>query len=217
MDAIVIQCCLRKQETAGTFITRSGRIVKFVAHPNKCRTKRNVMYARPDDYNPETFRTWREHLIEYNRNKGNPLGLIQAANLYRPEVYHNLAECESWKTFILSAGWGLVRSDYLLPAYDITFSASADDCNRRAPYDQYSDFNHLEKERYKALYFFGGVDYLPLFFQLTQKLSGRKVIFYRSKHLEKTPGYDFVRYKKKRMTNWHYDCAMDFIEGGYRR
>jgi hypothetical protein len=30
------------------------------------------------------------------------------------------------KVFILSAGWGLIRADFLTPNYDITFSGSAE-------------------------------------------------------------------------------------------
>jgi hypothetical protein len=217
LDAVVIQCCSTKRTNARTFVTHNGQVVKFVAHPEQCRTAGNIIHARPDDHNPDTGITWRQHLIEYNRNPDNPLELLQAASLYKPKVYQHLAASILWKTYILSAGWGIVRSDYLLPTYDITFSASSDDYKRRKKDDDYDDFNHLEMEQHETIYFFGGTDYLPLYYMMTQNLPGRKIIYYRSKHLEKHSGYKFIRYRRKLMTNWHYDCAINFIEGRHRR
>jgi hypothetical protein len=42
-------------------------------------------------------------------------------------------------TFILSAGWGLIDATFLTPAYDITFSAKADNFVRRRKRDAFYD------------------------------------------------------------------------------
>ena len=51
------------------------------------------------------------YLIRYNRQGLNPDGLFRGAELYKPPVYRALVERSGWQNvFILSAGWGLIRS-----------------------------------------------------------------------------------------------------------
>jgi hypothetical protein len=63
-------------------------------------------------------------LIDYNENPGsNQLGLYPAFELYKNDIYRKLVDCFGIdKTFILSAGWGLIRASFLTPWYDITFT-----------------------------------------------------------------------------------------------
>ena len=69
----------------------------------------------------------------YNDNPGrNLLHLCPAYQLYQNKTYGLLVDRFGLNTvYILSAGWGLVRADYLLPYYDITFSPSAEAYKRR--------------------------------------------------------------------------------------
>jgi hypothetical protein len=120
---IVIQCSATKQDLAGTFII-SGRRVKFIAHPELHPPGETDIFSRPDDAIPSSSTTWRQHLVTYNSSGANPDHLLQAGSLYSPPAYVALLRSVGTENFyILSAGWGLVRSDFLLPDYDITFSS----------------------------------------------------------------------------------------------
>jgi hypothetical protein len=78
-----------------------------------------------------------QHLVRFysildvlEKNVGgarNPLGLYPAYRLYENRVYGRLVEAFGVENiYILSAGWGLIRADFLTPYYDITFSHSAE-------------------------------------------------------------------------------------------
>jgi hypothetical protein len=84
--------------------------------------------------------------------------------VYGNKVYERLADhFGGQKVFILSAGWGLIRADFLTPYYDITFSQSADAYKRRKKTDRYADFCMPPGDTDDDIFFFGGKDYLPLF------------------------------------------------------
>jgi len=177
-----------------------------------------VPYCRPDDPIPSSSRTWRQELLSYNQRGTNPDGLLRAADLYAHSVYRELVKEYGWaNTFILSAGWGLVRADFLLPSYDITFSSQASACNRRRKSDRYDDFNHLSDYHgihlEDTVYFCGSNDYLPLYYRLTRDLSGRKVIYHKAQSPPKEEGYVYIQYITRQSTNWHYTCAREFIQG----
>ena len=117
------------------------------------------------------------------------------------------------KVFILSAGWGLVNANFLLPDYDITFSSTAPAFKRRRKSDIYRDFCMLGNDT-DDIAFLGGKDYLPLFYGLTENLPTQKTIFFNSSHAPEIPdGYKSVRYATTTRTNWHYECANDLING----
>jgi hypothetical protein len=135
--------------------------------------------------------------------------------LYKPPIYKALVEKFGSKdVYILSAGWGLVRSDYLLPYYNITFSNQGEPYNKRRSSDLFDDFNQLSDfgvHPNETIYFFGGQDYLPLFRKLTQRIAARKVIYHSQSEMYQIQGYECIPYG--RYTNWHYSCAQDFIAG----
>jgi hypothetical protein len=213
---VVIQCAGRKAPLAGSFVC-GGRHVQFVAHPELLTTSSDVFACRPDDRLPERSATWREHLTGYNASGSNPDELLPAGQLYSPSAYGQLRRhVAPADLYILSAGWGLVRSEYLLPDYDITFSQAARPWQRRhRTRDRYEDYNHLADAPtadVEALYFFGGLDYLPLYYDLTAALPGRKVIYTAALSVPEAPGYEYIRYGSKG-TNWHYRCVTDFLAG----
>lgn len=212
---IVIQCAGKKYKSAGWLKDTSGVRVIFVAHPEKCiMTESPLRCCRPDDEVGAELGIWREYLTRYNQQSLNPDRLFRAAELYKPTVYRALVERYGWRNvFILSAGWGLIRSDFLTPYYDITFSNQGDPWSKRRSSDRFQDFNHLRDSGIspgETIYFFGGKDYLPLYYFLTQSIAARKVIYYSQDSLSRRQGYEYFPYR--RFTNWHYSCARDFME-----
>ncbi len=126
MKKIVIGCAGSKQ--GGYFETFDRRKVKFVARP-KCvpEIERNdFLFARPDDPSLDCpGKTWRDLVQAYNATEKdrNPFGLSHAYRLYTPPIYTKLVDrFKKENVFILSAGWGLIASNFLTPNYDITFS-----------------------------------------------------------------------------------------------
>lgn len=209
---LVIQCASRKHKIAGHLRSPSGEQIVFVARPEKCESPSCAsLCCRPDDEIGHGLGTWRDLLVHYNQQSSNPEKLYKAAELYEPTIYQDLVEEYNWQNvFILSAGWGLIRADYLTPIYDITFSNQGKPWTRRYRKDHYKDFNQLLENSIlpdETVYFFGGDAYLPLYYSLTQNLAMRKVVYGRQDHRQ---GYEYIPYH--RFTNWHYSCARDFIE-----
>jgi hypothetical protein len=106
---VVIQCAGSKRKNAGFLRTKDGRPVSFVAHPELAPPTVGRVYARPDDAS-DSGGTWRDQLLAYNANSGaNPLGLLRAFDLYENEIYRALVKQFGLeRTYILSAGWGLI-------------------------------------------------------------------------------------------------------------
>ncbi|HET7020348.1 MAG TPA: hypothetical protein VFI58_06520, partial [Xanthobacteraceae bacterium] len=104
----MIQCAARKRY-GGYLRTREGKPVVFVANPASAPARDSCVYARPDDPSDHGG-SWREVLVRYNKASGNnPLSLLPAFELYEPDTYRALVERFGIdKTYILSAGWGLI-------------------------------------------------------------------------------------------------------------
>jgi hypothetical protein len=211
---IVIQCAATKRLNAGRLTTKDGRPVDFVARPQHAPTEKNRVYARPDDISDRRM-SWREQLWKYNENeKTNPLRLLPAYQLYENKTFGLLVNrFASENVYILSAGWGLIRSDFLVPYYDITFSQSADDYKRRRKGDHYNDFRMLSAQKAEKIYFCGGKDYLPLFCELTEAVDGQRIAFFNSKNTPPFANIVFKRFHTKAQTNWHYECVKALIDG----
>jgi hypothetical protein len=154
-------------------------------------------------------------LIEYNHDPGNnPLGLYPAFKLYEKDVYRRIVDHFGLpNVYILSAGWGLIRADFLTPHYDITFSQRADHYKRRRKTERYEDFRMLPSETEEHIVFFGGKDYLPLFSALTTGIHAPKTVFYNSASMPSGQGCELRRFETSARTNWHYECANAFIDG----
>ena len=218
---VVISCAGSKSERAGRLKTRDGTPIEFVAQPDIAPRRPGVAYERPDG-DSGCGVTWRRWLVEYNQKHvgraNNPDGLLPAWQLYKPPIYGQLVNKYGQENiFILSAGWGLIRSDFLTPAYDITFSNQADEYKKRMyEKDKFSDYNALrqpEVEIKGPIVFLGGKSYVDLFCKLTEALGCRKVVFYKGYRPSVPPGYEPKAYSTKTNTNWHYLCAQDLIAG----
>jgi hypothetical protein len=211
---IVVQCSATKNPLAPSLFFGKRR-VEFVAHPEHHPGTNSNATFRPDDLIPSTLLTWRESLAAYNAKGTNPYGLLSAGMLYAQPAYQKLLDYVAAENlYILSAGWGLIRSDYLLPDYDITFSSQCESWKRRKPCDHFQDFAHLTQDRIvedETVYFFGGKAYLPLYYTLTQALPTRKVVYYRSKSIPENGAFKYIRYDCPGSTNWHYQCIKDFM------
>ena len=202
----------------------AGNRVAFVARPDLYPAPPpGVRVCRPDDPADPGDGTWRDVLSRYNEryrmDGANPNGLLPAGDLYRSPVYRQLAAAIGQDNlFILSAGWGLVRADYLLPDYDVSFSAEAEPYARRKLRDNngdWRDFNQLAEADVspdEPVHFFGSLGYLDLYYQLTFGLSRRRIIHHKSEFPPRKlrRGYEYARFAGQAVTNWHYAAAKEF-------
>lgn len=208
---VVIQCAASKAHGAGHLLTPEGVPVTFVADPEIAPMDDEHIYARPDD-DCGSGTSWRGVLVDYNKNPGgNRHGLLPAYRLYANPVYQRLVDkLGIASVYILSAGWGLIRGDFLTPYYDITFSVSerGDDAyKRRRKADRYEDFRMLPDETADEVLFFGGKDYIPLFCKLSGGVRSKRTVFYSSGHPPDAPGCVLAKFETTTRTNWHYECA----------
>ena len=219
---IVIQCAARKRSRAGCLRLRSGREVLFVANPANAPQDGPYAHAHPDGP-ADTRETWRKQLLRYNDLHkdipgGNPLGLLPAWQLYNHPIYARLAaECGLERLYILSAGWGLIRAEFLTPDYDITFSkhSNVEPYKRRGKRDAYDDWHMLPDDTADPVAFFGGKDYIRLFCELTGRVKGPRIVFFNSRNAPDAPGCHLRKFSTSTSTrtNWHYECARAFMDG----
>lgn len=210
----IIQCASKKQEGAPSLVAPDGRRVEFVADPSAGALLDGVLWARPDDPMPGAARTWRQELARLVASGEAVRTLLPAWRLYRPRAYGMLVEaCGVERAFILSAGWGLVRADFPLPDYDITFSSAAGEAHRRRKVHRFQDFMQLAPGSSESVVFIGGKDYLPLFQELTESLPARKVVLYRAPPSTTLPQvrteglWTYIPHPTSTCTNWHYGAA----------
>lgn len=212
---VVIQCAAGKRAEAGSLQAADGRPVRFVAHPELVPCQSDCLYAHPDDVDA-TGVSWRSKLLQYNahRRSGNELGLLPAYLLYRNPIYQSLArKFGTASLYILSAGWGLVEADFLVPSYDITFSMQAASDKRRRRRDRFEDFCRLPQAGGDDVLFLGAKAYLDFFCQLTKSYTGRRIAWAVSSMGIAAPGCELIHFPTRRRTNWHYECAQRLIDG----
>jgi hypothetical protein len=187
-----------------------------VSDPARAPVRTDAVYARPDVVR-EDGQCWRDVLLLYNQQPGNnPLRLLPAWRLYRQPAYGKLVKrFGEANVFILSAGWGLIRADFLTPSYVVTFSAQAEPFKRRRSSDAYADFNMLEGQQNEPVAFFGGKDYLKLFCRLTENYEGQRIVAFNAASEPQAQGVRFVRYHTTMRTNWHYGAVSAFLDGAF--
>ncbi len=209
---IIISCCNRKN---GERLLHNGEVIYFVSNVHQV-VPNNKNYFHPDDLVPNEDITWRE-LISKQELYNN---LQPAHELYRPPIYNSLHHHYGNNLFIFSAGWGIIRSDFRLPKYNVTYSQNNNIPNYaiRNNGDVFNDFNHLEgialNER---IILIAGSDYVLPFCQLTEDLPNEKIIIYKNQILLNNNQYlnygnfQFQHYQTNRRTNWHYEFAQRLI------
>ena len=216
---IVIACAGSKRTGAGLMRTIKGKSVKFVAQPKLAPQDTHYDYAMPDDIS-DYGASWRARLCAYNamheKNGDNPFGLLSARELYKSQIYGKLVEKYSAENvYILSAGWGLVLANFLLPDYDITYKQNVkkeDKYKCRQRNDGYKDFNKLQKDSTDRVVFFGGNDYLEPFCELTKGYAGERICFYATIKMPEVKCVVLKKYRRS-FTNWHYCAAQELIDG----
>lgn len=187
----------------------------FVGNPELAPDSPGFVHARPDDPS-DTGTSWWERLAGYNaeHSDDNPFGLLPAGRLYANEVYARLERRYGLHGFyILSAGWGLIRADFLTPQYDITFSPQSKEYQRRRPGERWHDLNHLPADTAEPVVFFGGKGYVPLFCRLTERVRAERIVWTASVRHPKAPGCVVKPYQASIPRNWHYECVRDFLHG----
>ena len=211
---IVIQCASGKKPDAGSFIEGGEKII-FVAKPSLASGNSCYIYRSPNDIASDGS-TYIEKLTQYNRQGNNPFNLLPAYKLYTNDVYRALVNKYGiMNIYILSAGWGLIRADFLTPRYNITFS-TANNVNpefRRKKSDAYNDLCHLPLNSTENIVFIGGQGYQSYFDRLTQNYYGNRIVFYNSKKIPSMKKCMFIKYETTQRTNWHYSCAKQLIAG----
>ena len=211
---VVIQGGEERAASAGHMVLADGRRVVFVAEPGMAPSEPDIAYRRPDD-RADGVQTFRDALVAYNgAPEDNPLGLLPAWRLYEEDAYRALAEgIGAENLFILSAGWGLIESDFLIPAYEITFSNGVATYKRRRPRDFYSDFRRLPSEGVNRLVFAGGPDYIPLFLDLTEGTPAERIVYHHASRVPLAADARFVPIESDDPTNWHLQWAKDYAAG----
>lgn len=167
----------------------------------------------PDGLMSKSRITWREYLETRQDDKT----LLKAYELYTRIEYSRLYNNFQNNLFILSAGWGLVHSEFKLPKYDITFSQPNPDRVRRnqntsiAPI--YIDFKQIGNSK-TDIVFVGTPDYIPLFISLTQHLKCRKIIYWKKANTPErfalpNDSFEYRYYNSDNPRGWFYELAQD--------
>lgn len=220
---IVIPCANRKNQVEGEKFNgfmrdKDGIPVMFVDNSQLAPKSRYLRYVSPNCYYDDTM-TFRDKLSSYNdrfESDGyNPFNLLPAYKLFKNPIYRDLVESEKYGkdgVYIFSAPWGIVRADYLLPMYDLTFSSNqtVEEYMRRGQDDTYNnrDFNHLDNNSDDTLNFIGIRSYIRPFRRLTRNYRGKRMVYFKAQGSRKlSRDVVFVRCGVKGTQNWHYQCA----------
>ena len=229
---VVMQCAGWKKSCAGTFPSPDDdeKEVRFVANPNAAPEDGEV-YVHPDG-DAGGGQTWRQKLWHYNEQEKetNPYGLLKAGCLYGNPVYSQFfKKLGGDRFFLLSPAWGLVRSDFLIPYYNITFSKNPPKkkksnkwgidkkiinsiIKRDWPDNRFKNCSAIPKETNKTILFFGGKDYVEFFIGLTKDVKAKRVVFYYASGVpRKIDGVIFRHCGLDYPRNWYYRCAEKFL------
>ena len=213
---IVIVCADGKKDHAGYLRQQDGQKVKFVADPDSAPRTASYVYARPDDIS-DVGVSWTETLHQYNETpEDNPLGLLQAWELYSNSTYEYLArEHGTEHLYILSGAWGLISATFLTPMYNITFSTGkhVKPYQHREAEDCYGNFCVLPANTVEPVVFFGGLAYVKFFCSLTEGIKAERYVFHNSSRPPKAPGCQTRKFETENVRNWYYECARSFIDG----
>lgn len=192
---VVIQCAKRKHPQAGHLLDSEGRPVRI--GPEHLATP---------------MITWAAQQIEARQQDPR---LFEARRLYRQPIYHEagVRSGDPASVYVLSALWGIVRSDFRIPAYDATFSSLAPpEARILADAPMGRPFQHLAADDPRPILLFAVPAYLPLFFRLTATLPALRGVVLRNGEGGPLPrGVLAIPYQTTARTNWHLDPLKLFL------
>jgi hypothetical protein len=220
---IIIQCAGKKHPMAPSFSFR-GAPVKFFARPELFSGS-----TAPWDEVPTSSRfSWIDCVKALNgiagaeswaRFSNTGIGadeFFHTGDLYIPKSYSNLIDRFGYKSvYILSAGWGLLRADRLIPTYDVTFTNVPKYPWKKVTVAHRCKFDsvetHIPGNDEVHLFITGNyLDYVKRAFKLN--LENRGVLHIRSTQFQpegfgKTVEHDCG----DQSTNWHYTAVKQFL------
>lgn len=211
----IIQCSGSKYCT-GHFTTASNNPVSF-CNTNPFHPQRTCYY--PWDISDMPPHTWIDRVHTYNGAGGNSHAFLPAISLYKPKIYRDL---EAWikkssanrEVYILSAGWGLVRSSFLLPCYDLTFAKGSARIKGEGHFPRL--LCHI-KNNPQDVHVFITPNYYALFGYFAKKacISDCTLYFRPSKSNESPKISEFkgeyCSFSTSRRTNWHESAARQHL------
>jgi hypothetical protein len=223
---VVIACSGPK--IGSNLINQNKQKIKFVSAPNQCinyRSVEDILFFHPDDL-IENNKSGRDLILEMQNDNSY---LTKAYELYKErldikdEIYVNLYNKFKSNLYIISAGWGIIRADFKLPNYDITFKTGVSPCNYRSFQVLFNDFNHLKNIPVdEIIVFIGSPDYINFFYSMTKDIPNKKVIFWKKaetptkfKNICNDKNFYFKYYETKKRTGWYYELARKLINGNF--
>ncbi|MDR0599329.1 MAG: hypothetical protein LBG84_04510 [Treponema sp.] len=212
---IPVACCSSKKIISE--FCYKDLFIKFVASP-QIAPRDGFTYYKPDDTIPGEHKTWRDLVLEQNHPDLVPAYCLYRRDIYR-DLYHEFGNC----FYILSAGWGIIRADFKIPAYDITYSTTPNMPEYAKRRDNYGwkDINHLKEDSIKfdrdsEVILFAGSDYVPPFCDMAQSVQYRKKILYKRHTVTRRQGFVYEYYQTNRNTNWYYEAVKRFLRDNER-
>ena len=208
MSFKVVMICAASKEKSSSLIFNNQEI-SFQASSNRV----NNIYLPDDKISITGSETWRDFIT--NNQQQIP---FKAYELYRRDEYRQLYDSYRDSFYILSAGWGLVNSEFRLPRYDITFLNKNQETFRNNKVNNYEDFNQLILKPHDEIIFIGTEKYLPLFFNLTDKIINKKIIYWRAmgtilNYPLPNETFEYRKYVTNTRTLWHYELAKKNASG----
>ena len=207
---IVMMCSKSKKNNSNLRFNNNNIVFKAV-------TNEIINQYKPDDNITENVNySWRNFISDNQNHMNIP---CRAYDLYSERVYLDLFLNFNKRLYIESAGWGIVNAEFRLPNYDITFSQNNNiNTVRNYQLENYNDYNQLTLSQEDDVVFIGTPEYLPLFFELTNELPNRKIIYWKKQSTPinyPIPNDTFIYryYLTNSRMRWFYELAEKFANG----
>jgi hypothetical protein len=219
---IAVLCCSSKKSKER--FCYNDQYIKFVASPqmaSKTMPKNGVEYYKPDDKIPGENKTWRDLVLEQKHSD-----LVTAYCLYCRDIYKDFYRNFGDRFYILSAGWGIIRANFKIPTYDITYSTTpkVPEYAKRGDNHGWKDINHLQEDSMKwgcdsEVILFAGSAYVSHFREMAQSLPNsiqKRILVYTNnksedRNVKRYQNLVYQYYYSPKSTNWHLEAAETFL------
>lgn len=210
-SVIVMPCCGTKNEKIChlkdlniIFNARQQQIINDTIYTTPYASVKSVI----DNYPDENI-TWYDFVSKSQNISYDIFNMRIAYDMYKNKTYKLVYEAFKNKMYILSAGWGIIRSEFKIPAYNIVYKTGKDNNYRNNSFiAPWKDFNHLLEDypnKDVNVIFAGGQSYWSAFTKLTTGFN-RKMLYNSFKTTPRKEGINCEEfyYNCKAKTNWHY-------------